>query len=409
MSEIRDTASLFLRVDGEEAIKKFNEAKAKVEELKKKLIEASNAGDFKKVEELNRELRPAVKNLDAMYLNVGRINAAMKNLSLQTPKELRRTMALINAELNSGAIERGSKQWNEYNEKLKQVKSELKKIADEQKVVTDSGLSFKDMLDIGGNISMIATTALQMKDNVADFMRDNVNAYIELDAEMANVQKYTGLTREQIELLNRELDKLDTRTSKIKLNQLVEEGGRGGLRSIEELVQYAKAADIINVALDELGEGATEAIFKLSTIFGDKDKLGVEGSMMAVGSVINELSQNCTAAAPYLANFTKCLAGVGAQADMTIPQIMGFAAVLDSQGQAVEMSATAVSQLITKMFQDPAKIAKAVGMDVQEFTNMVKTAIRLENLIFFLSTFFFTFFGEKECNVFVRMLSELEI
>ena len=95
--------------------------------------------------------------------------------------------------------------------------------------------------------------------------------------------------------------------------------------------------------------------------------------MLAVGSVINELSQNCTAAAPYLANFTKRLAGVGAQADMTIPQIMGFAAVLDSQGQAVEMSATAVSQLITKMFQDPAKIAKAVGIDVKEFTDMVKT------------------------------------
>ena len=46
MSEIRDTASLFLRVDGEEAIKKFSEAKAKVKEF----IKASNAGDFRQVE-----------------------------------------------------------------------------------------------------------------------------------------------------------------------------------------------------------------------------------------------------------------------------------------------------------------------------------------------------------------------
>lgn len=373
MSEIRDTASLFLRVDGEEAIKKFNEAKAKVEELKKKLIEASNAGDFKKVEELNRELRPAVKNLDAMYLNVGRINAAMKNLSLQTPKELRRTMALINAELNSGAIKRGSKLWNEYNEKLKQVKAELKKIADEQKVVTDSGMSFKDMLDIGGNLSMIFGSFIDMKDTVTDFMRDNVNAYIELDAEMANVQKYTGMARERVEELNEEFKKIDTRTSVVELNKLAEEAGRLGKTSKEDILGFVKAADIINVALDDLGEGATLEISKLTNIFGDEKALDTEKSMLAVGSVINELSQNCTAAAPYLANFTKRLAGVGAQADMTIPQIMGFAAVLDSQGQAVEMSATAVSQLITKMFQNPAKIAKAVGMDIQEFTNMVKT------------------------------------
>ena len=373
MSEIRDTASLFLRVDGEEAIKKFNEAKTKVEELKKELIEASNAGDFRKVEELQKKLKPAIKEMDSMQTNIGRIDAAMKNISLQTPKELRRTIALINNELNSGKIQRGTKQWDEYNEKLKQVKTELKKIADEQKIVTDAGLSFKDMLDIGGDLSMIFGSFIDMKDTVADFVRDNVNSYIELDAEMANVRKFTGMTRQSVEELNEEFKNIDTRTSVVELNKLAEEAGRLGKTSKEDILGFVKAADIINVALDDLGEGATLEISKLTNIFGDEKALGTEKSMLAVGSVINELSQNCTAAAPYLTNFTKRLAGVGAQADMTIPQIMGYAAVLDSQGQAVEMSATAVSQLITKMFQDPAKIAKAVGLDIQEFTNLVKT------------------------------------
>ncbi|MBR2300901.1 MAG: phage tail tape measure protein, partial [Bacteroidaceae bacterium] len=258
-------------------------------------------------------------------------------------------------------------------EKLKQVKSELKKIAEEQKVVTDAGLSFKDMLDIGGNLSMIFGSFIDLKDNIADFVRDNADSYIALDAEMANVQKFTGMAREQVELLNEELKNTDTRTSVVELNKLAEEAGRLGKTSQEDVLGFVKAADIINVALDDLGEGATLTISKLTNIFGDEKALGTERSMLAVGSVINELSQNCTAAAPYLADFTKRLAGVGAQADMTIPHIMGYAAVLDAQGQAVEMSATAVSQLITKMFQDPAKIAKATGMDVQEFTNLVKT------------------------------------
>ena len=371
MSEIRDTASLYLKVNGEEAKKEFETVKSKVEELKKKLIEASNAGDFKQVQELQKQLRPAIKEMNNALTKVGQIESAMKHLSQQSERDLKKTKTLIISMLNE--IPRGTKQWDEYNEKLKQVKAELKKLADEQKVVTDSGLSMKDMLDIGGNLSMIAASVLQVKDSVAEFMRDNVNSYIELDAEMANVQKFTGMTRQSVEELNEEFKEIDTRTSVVELNKLAEEAGRLGKTSKEDVLGFVKAADIINVALDDLGEGATLEISKLTSIFGDEKALGTEKSMLAVGSVINELSQNCTAAAPYLANFTKRLAGVGAQADMTIPQIMGFAAVLDSQGQAVEMSATAVSQLLTQMFQDPAKIAKAVGIDVKEFTDMVKT------------------------------------
>ena len=371
MSDTRDTASLFLKVNSEEAKREFEAVKSKVDELKKKLIEASNAGDFKQVQELQKQLRPAIKEMNNALTKVGQIESAMKHLSLQSEKDLKKTKNLIISMMNE--IPRGTKQWDEYNEKLKQVKAELKKLADEQKVVTDSGLSMKDMLDIGGNLSMIAASVLQVKDSVAEFMRDNVNSYIELDAEMANVQKFTGMTRQSVEELNEEFKKIDTRTSVVELNKLAEEAGRLGKTSKEDVLGFVKAADIINVALDDLGEGATLEISKLTSIFGDEKALGTEKSMLAVGSVINELSQNCTAAAPYLANFTKRLAGVGAQADMTIPQIMGFAAVLDSQGQAVEMSATAVSQLITKMFQDPAKIAKAVGIDVKEFTDMVKT------------------------------------
>lgn len=373
MSEIRDIASLHLKVNSEEAKRDFEAVKQKVKELKEEIIEASKKGDFEQVEKLHKQLKPAIKEMDSMLTNIGRIDAAMKNLSLQTPKELQRTLKLINSEMNSGKIVVGGEQWKEYEEQLKKVKMRLKELNDAQKVVTDSGLSMKDMLDIGGNLSMIFGSVMDLKDNVADFMRDNVNAYIELDAEMANVQKFTGMTRQSVEELNEEFKDIDTRTSVVELNKLAEEAGRLGKTSKEDVLGFVKAADIINVALDDLGEGATLEISKLTNIFGDEKALGTEKSMLAVGSVINELSQNCTAAAPYLANFTKRLAGVGAQADMTIPQIMGFAAVLDSQGQAVEMSATAVSQLITKMFQDPAKIAKAVGMDVKEFTDLVKT------------------------------------
>ena len=373
MATIRDVAEVLVKINDDEAKSKLPALQKRVEELSKEFDECFKNGDTKKIKETGQELKKVYEQMDALRRRTQSVDEAMQHLSTANAKELRRIMQQINRELNSGTIQRGTKEWDEYNDKLKQVKKELKKIAEEQKVVTDSGMSFKDMLDIGGNLSMIAASVIDVKDSIAEFVRDNVDSYIELDAEMANVQKFTGMTRQSVEELNEEFKEIDTRTSVVELNKLAEEAGRLGKTSKEDVLGFVKAADIINVALDDLGEGATLEISKLTSIFGDEKALGTEKSMLAVGSVINELSQNCTAAAPYLANFTKRLAGVGAQADMTIPQIMGFAAVLDSQGQAVEMSATAVSQLITKMFQDPAKIAKAVGMDVKEFTDMVKT------------------------------------
>ena len=131
--------------------------------------------------------------------------------------------------------------------------------------------------------------------------------------------------------------KIDTRSPREQLNRLAQEAGRLGKTSEEDVLGFVKAADQINVALDELGEGATLQLSKLTSIFGDEERLGTERALLSVGSVINELSQNCTASAPYLAQFGQRLAGVGAQAGMTVPQIMAFGAVLDSQGQKVEI------------------------------------------------------------------------
>ncbi len=79
------------------------------------------------------------------------------------------------------------------------------------------------------------------------------------------------------------------------------------------------------------------------------------------------------------------MGGVGAQANMTIPQIMGFAAVLDSNAQAVEASSTALSQVIVRMMQDPAKYAEVAGLEVENFTRLLKEDTN-SALILFLDT-----------------------
>jgi len=79
------------------------------------------------------------------------------------------------------------------------------------------------------------------------------------------------------------------------------------------------------------------------------------------------------------------MGGVGAQAGLTVQQIMGFAAVLDSNNQKLEASSTALSQVIVRIYQDPAKYARVAGMDVAKFADLVKTDMNAA-LIEFLST-----------------------
>lgn len=369
MSNTEQIAEVILKVNNQEAIDKFNELEKKAKDLRQKFAEAFKSGDPRAVKEINGELTKVNREMARMQLNASNIRAAMKRLNEATPRELQQTIKNINAELNSGRVPRGTKQWEYYTNQLKLAQAELRKVRREMEET--EGLFTRMNRKINDWGTSIAAGAAAMTGIVLSG-KSAVKAYADMQAEEANVRKFTGMTEEQVKKLNDEFKKMDTRTSREELNKLAQEAGRLGKTSEKDVLGFVRAANQINVALDEIGKGATLELSKLTDIFGDEKRLGTERALLAVGSVINDLSQNCTAGAAYMVDYAKRMAGVGAQAKMTIPQIMSYAAVLDSQGQNVEASATAMSQLIMKMYQDPAKIAKAAGMEVKAFSEILK-------------------------------------
>lgn len=378
----KDEAEVILKVNTEDSRKKFDELEKKAASLRKKFEEAYRVGDTKTMAKITQELNKTNRELDSMRVNAANIRAALTDLDKATPKQLQQTIKHINSELGSGRVKRGTKEWEFYTSQLRAVRAELNRVNDEMQV-TEGFLSRmnRKFNDWGTSIAtgVAAFAGVTMAGKAA------VQAYADMEAEEANVMKFTGMTSDEVRKLNDEFKRMDTRTSREELNRLAQEAGRLGKSSQEEVLGFVRASDQINVALDELGNGATLELSKLTNIFGDEKVLGTEKALLSVGSVINELSQNCTAGASYMVDYAQRMAGVGAQAGMTIPQIMSFAAVLDSQGQNVEASATAMSQLIMKMYQDPAKIAKAAGMDVKEFSDILKKDAN-EALIMLLKT-----------------------
>lgn len=367
MSDFSSNSTINLSVNGQGVEEKLAKYQKQLVELREKAQRAAEIGDKGTLQKTQKEIRKVETEMRKVKNATANVEDTLKNLDKATPKNLRKDLQVLKSQLSG--LERGSEAWEAHIKKIKLLKGELKKVNDEMKLTE----GFWDTLNRKMNDwqTTLAAGAAALT-GVVMAGRSAVNAYAEMDAELANVRKFTGMTAEQVADLNEEFKKMDTRTSREELNKLAQEAGRLGKQSKEDVLGFVKAADVINVALDDLGDGATLTLSKLTSIFGDEKIYGTEQSLLKVGSVINELSQNCTAAAPYLAQFAQRLAGVGAQAKMTIPEIMGYAAVLDSQGQAVEMSATALSKLIMDLFKDSAKIAKATGMDLQQFNEALK-------------------------------------
>ena len=371
MSDINANATVTLTVNGKQAQNMLEQLKRQASDLEDKITKAAVAGDKVQLKKFQRELKQTRRQIGQIESATQGVENVLKRLDKASPKELNRTLKELKRSLNG--IERGTDEWNKQCESIKRVKAEIANVNEELRETEKENVGLVDRIngfvDKWGNI--IAGVAA-VGTGLVMAGRKAVNAFAEMDAEMANVRKFTGLADDEVKELNEDFKKMDTRTSREDLNKLAEEAGRLGKSSKEDVLGFVKAADQINVALDELGDGATLTLSKLTNIFGDEARLGTERSLLAVGSVINDLSQNCTASAGYLAEFGKRMAGVGAQAGMTIPQIMAFAAVLDSQGQACEMSATALSQLIMNLFKEPSKIAKATGMDLEELNKALK-------------------------------------
>lgn len=238
---------------------------------------------------------------------------------------------------------------------------------------------------------------------VTTTIRQCVNDYANMEEAMADVRKYTGQTAEQVHEMNEDFKRMDTRTSREQLNALAGAAGRLGITNKQMIEEFVDGADKINVALgDDLGEGAVDKIGKLAHMFGEDEKKGLRGAMLATGSAVNDLAQSSSANAGYIVDFTASLSGVAIQAGMTQSQIMGLASALDQNMQEEATASTVFSQLITKMYQEPARFATLAGQDVASFTKLLKTDAN-EALLKFLTAMKNTGGFEKMAPMFSEM------
>lgn len=299
-------------------------------------------------------------NMDELRKKQHELNTIMKKLDPRLPeyKELEVKLKAVNdriAELRSGSIAAGTS-------------------------MNGMASSFRKSY---GTITAVTATITGFLYGI----RNTINSNAALSDSMSDVAKSTGMSMAEIKELNKELGTIDTRTSRKELLDLAYVAGKLGYTSQNEVLGFVKAADQIGVALSkDLGgnvEEAVNSLGKLVDVFGIKDENGIEKALLKTGSAINSLGAASTASESYIVEFTRRLGGVAPQAGISIENIMGLAATLDQLGQSQEVAATAVTQLINKMFLDPSKFAKIAGIEVGKFARLLQTDAN-EALVVFL-------------------------
>lgn len=343
---------------------KMRSANRELQKTKKQFGETSE--EYKQQANVLKQLQQEYDNL---YEEIGLTNLSLRDLG-KRQKDLNSILRQLNP---------NTELYKQYSEQLKEVNNRIKEL---RGTANETRFSLSKLTDGFNKYGAIAASAIAGLTGITLTMRSCVNEYAEMEEAQSQVIKYTGLTKDEVKELNEEFKQMDTRTARTRLNELAGDAGKLGISTKEGVKEFVEAADMINVALGEdLGKEAITQIGKLADMFGT-DERSLKENMLAVGSAVNSVAQNSSAAEPYLVEFTARMGGVGKQADMAITDIMGFASALDQNMLRSEMASTALSGLILKLYQEPAKYAQLAGLQVEEFTKLMSEDVNEAVLTF---------------------------
>lgn len=370
MARYSQTQQLNILLNSEQARNQIALLEDKLKSLDAQIKRAKATGDSS-LAQLQKQRRSFKQTLNQLTQDTRGYEKVLSNLNGSSIAELEKAYRALRREVRntSPALE-------EFAAKQKQMKVLQDRIQALNGQARQTESIFTRVSDRFNRYFGVVSAGIASVTGLSLAFRSAAEAAAEMDDVYSDVMKSTGLTRDEVAELNEEFRKMDTRTSREGLNRLAYEAGKLGLSAKEDVLAFVRAADQINVALGEdLGEGAITNIGKIADVFGLTDMMGIEKSLISIGSAINALGQDSTASEAYLVEFTQRLAGVGAQARMSVQDLLGYASGLDQSAMNVEMAATAFQTFIMNMFSDTATFAGYANMEVSEFASLLSTDV----------------------------------
>lgn len=370
-----------------------NEAQAQLYQLEKRnreLNEASKAlrAEKAKLEAQGKKNTEAYRSLTAelkknnleVNQNKSKMLALQKQIGITglTIRQLKQRAS--NLRLQLANMVPGSAQFKKLQAELQLVNTQIQKVSLNSRAA-ESGVSklangFNKYFALGASVVAMGTGVVLSLQKMIDYNG-------KLSDAQSDVQKTTGLTKKEVDELTKSFGILKTRTQRIDLLKIAEEGGRIGIVK-DEIQSFVAVMNKANVALGDTFPGGVEEVAsklgKLKFLFKETKDLGVDIAFNSIGSALNDLGANGNATELNIAEFAT---RVGALPDALKPAIsdaLALGAAFEESGITAEIGARAYSIILSDATTKTKEFAKVMGISQEE----VKELINSNPLEFFL-------------------------
>lgn len=374
MAKNTTEAEVIVTLNGQAARNELKRLETEIEQYERAATDAYKAGDKALGDKMSKNASQLRKQFNVAKKEMKDFSDMMKTLNSKSLNELKSAASQLRKQL--GQLVPGTQQFIDKSKQLQQVNSRIKSLETSFKAVMTeekrATLSLKGLADGFNKYFGMATAGVAAITGLSMAFRKAAEEAAKLDDVYSDVMKTTGLLHDEVEGLDEELMKIDTRTSREQLLLLARDAGKLGIQGKDNILGFVRAADQIQVALGEdLGEGAIRNLGKIADVLGYTSSMGIEKALLSIASSINAVGQASPASEAYLVDFTQRFAGVAAQTKISAANIIGFASGLDQSAMKVEMAATAFQKFVMKLYEDPAKFAEYANMEVKAFTDLL--------------------------------------
>lgn len=340
------------------AIKVVQALQQHIDKLKQRMasLDVSTKEGKKEFNALQNELMSCNSVVTQNISSYKRMQSAIKNLSSTSLKDLRRALAAAKTEM--GKLTADDKRLPLVRKRVETLQGQIDKMTGS---INKQGYAWNTALkNLVAYVGLFAVFN-KAKDLITGVIRKN----FEMSDSLADIRKVSGLMSQDIDKMAVSLSKIDTRTPVAELQKIAYAGAKLGIGNYgaEGLESFVKASNQVNVALKEdLGDEALTALAKITEVMGLIPKMGVEQSMLKVGSSIFKLASTTTATSNKIVDFSSRLLSMGKTGALSTSDILALGAAVDSMAMEPEVASTAFSKLITEMRKGTNLIEKDLGL-----------------------------------------------
>lgn len=346
-----------------------------LQQLKKTLQDYQSqlkVGDTKQLDKIRNAFKDIESAEQAVSNKLVNVDDVMKRLRTAPLEELQQAAAQLQKELTEST--RRTEEYVKTSAKLRQVSAQIDDVKkswqehDNQIVATAKRLTSYVLVYAGFN-------------EIVGRIKQMAQANFELSDSMADIQKTTGLSSEEIANLTKNIDKIDTRTAQEQLYSLAASAGQAGLKTEEDVLGFVRAADQLTIALNELGNEGVNTLLKISNLTGEGKLLGTEKALLAIGSSINELSAASSATAGPITDIINRIGSVASVSKITMAEMAALGAVMDENAESAEVAGTALTSFISALQTNTRSIAMAVGIDDKVLEDMISAGKTMDAML----------------------------